>query len=465
MNNKINLTDKKSLEIESLIRSYIKETDYNKIELIGVFFHEFMIYATNYYIIKNSNENYPQDIKFPFLNSDYIKNTPQIKFDHIKNNKKIYKLIEFFQRLLPLKKTIYISSSNSHDIKQFILKHLFKYRFKQVNLNLYLEDWDYQIDILKDLLSNICDLINICDKKDNFINNFIAYVNSYKSDKKVLLEKNSYLLINSNMSIQNRINSITFIQNNKKIISLGHGEHSIQVFDEPIISYGELSYTTDYITYGQNIVQLESTIFKTPKIYYRNSNKILKYFVNKKIKFRTLDKTVKVLYVPTSFSGNIRYGPYRDIEDKDYAKWQKALLNNDYNITYKEHLNINYKIDFRIDKLETKQLTEVMHKYDIYILDYISTASALLFATNKPIIFFDIGLRNLDKEVNNDFKNRVFLQKINLDSNLNNQISNTFNHYNNNNNKQYINTYTQKYSIDKNNENYINIIKQIIGDK
>jgi len=460
----MNNIDKKSLEIESLIRSYIKETNYNKIELIGVFFHELMIYATNYYVIKNSNENYSQDIKFPFLNSDYIENTPKIKFNNIKNNNKIYKLLELFQRLLPLKKIIYISSSNSHDIKLFILKHLFKYRFKQVNLNLYLEDWDYQISIIKNLLSSICDLIDVFDHKDNFINNFIEYVNSYKSDKKVLLQKNSYLLIDSNMSIQNRINSISFLQNNKKVISLGHGEHSIQVFDEPIISYGELSYVTDYITYGQNIIQLESTVFKTPKIYYRNSNKILKYFINKEIKFRTLDKTVKVLYVPTSFSGNMRYGPYRDIEDKDYAKWQQAIFDNDYNITYKQHLNVHYKIDFKIDKLETKQLSKVMHKYDIYILDYISTASALLFATNKPIIFFDIGLRNLHENVKTDFENRVFLHKVNLNNNLNDQISNTFNQYNNN-KKQYTNTYTQKYSIDENNKNYINIIKQIIGDK
>ena len=42
--------------------------------IIGVFFHEIMIYLSNYYLIKNSKYEYKHKIKFPYLNSDYVVN-------------------------------------------------------------------------------------------------------------------------------------------------------------------------------------------------------------------------------------------------------------------------------------------------------------------------------------------------------------------------------------------------------
>lgn len=50
--------DKKALEIEALIRNYLTNKDYKDIDLVGVFFHEIMIYATNFYIISTSDEEY-----------------------------------------------------------------------------------------------------------------------------------------------------------------------------------------------------------------------------------------------------------------------------------------------------------------------------------------------------------------------------------------------------------------------
>ena len=50
----MNNIDKKALEIETIIRNYLIFKDYKDIDLVGVFFHEIMIYATNFYIISKN---------------------------------------------------------------------------------------------------------------------------------------------------------------------------------------------------------------------------------------------------------------------------------------------------------------------------------------------------------------------------------------------------------------------------
>ena len=87
----MNNIDKKALEIETIIRNYLIFKDYKDIDLVGVFFHEIMIYATNFYIISTSNEEYMQEVKFPFLNSDYVKNIPIITFEKQVQREKSYK--------------------------------------------------------------------------------------------------------------------------------------------------------------------------------------------------------------------------------------------------------------------------------------------------------------------------------------------------------------------------------------
>ena len=77
----MNNTDLKSLEIKKLIESSIVYKDHITIDLIGIFFHQLMIYATNFYIIKNNKKNYIGKINFPFLNNEYVKEIPKLNFD------------------------------------------------------------------------------------------------------------------------------------------------------------------------------------------------------------------------------------------------------------------------------------------------------------------------------------------------------------------------------------------------
>jgi hypothetical protein len=456
----MNKQDEKFLEISLLIEESIKNKDSNEIELIGVFFHELMVYVTNYILIDSSVYKYEQELRFPFLNSDYIDNMHLINFKPVIKKKKLfYKFIEYIQKILPLNKTIYLSYSTSRSIKRFVMSNIFKYRFKQVNIGLSLENWDEEILKLQDLLLNISTLMTI-KSPEVFIQNFLQYVHSFSVKENICLNVNDSLLIDSNMDIYNRISSAWFLMNVNKVISVGHGEHSIQVLDEPMVSYAELSYITDYITYGKNLIPLSSSISLSPDIHYRYSELIYSYFDNSPIKFLKLNSEIKILYVPTSFAGNLRYGPYRDIEDQLYLKWQKALMDIDLDITYKQHINVNMDTDFDIHKVETRPLAQVMHLYDVYVLDYVSTASAMLFATNKPIVFFDIGLRNLHVEAKKDLEARVFKKEINFKYDLKSQINDGLDEYNKG--MIFTNTYTQNYSL--NDKSLSQVIDTILDD-
>ena len=71
-----------------------------------------------------------------------------------------------------------------------------------------------------------------------------------------------------------------------------------------------------------------------------------------------------------------------------------------------------------------------MNKYDFYILDYVSTASALCVATDKPIIYFNLGQRNLFNEAEELLKKRAFWVDVDFDKDLSSQINRAIKDFN-----------------------------------
>ena len=131
----MNNTDLKSLEIKKLIESSIVYKDHITIDLIGIFFHQLMIYATNFYIIKNNKKNYIGKINFPFLNNEYVKEIPKLNFDdNIKRKTSaIHKIIKFIQFFFSFSTSIDIEGEGNafFEKKNFIVRNFFKYKFNQ----------------------------------------------------------------------------------------------------------------------------------------------------------------------------------------------------------------------------------------------------------------------------------------------------------------------------------------------
>ena len=357
-----------------------------------------------------------------------------------------------------------VENNVSIDLKKIVLKNIFRYKFiSSTNVKINLPDSLGQLDNLKGLIVDIANLLEI-KNKINFVDNFLRYVESYLSNQPIKCNSNA-LIVGSNARLDVRINSANYLSKGKKVISFCHGEHSAYVLDEPIIGYTELSYCTDYVTYGKdqdfNKLEYAKPLFQLPNIYYRNSSEISKYYKDNSVLNTGLERATKILYIPTLFSENQRYAPFRDIDDSTYREWQESLLKIDLNITYKAHPKNKVEFDLKQDQIERRYLQEVLSQYDFYILDYISTASALCIATEKPILYLNIGCRNMSHEALDLFKKRVFWVDIDLDKNFDVQIENAIKDYNLS-SRKFINEYTEQYSQNITNKVEASILAELL---
>jgi hypothetical protein len=97
-------------------------------------------------------------------------------------------------------------------------------------------------------------------------------------------------------------------------------------------------------------------------------------------------------------------------------------------------------------KINKYYLTE----YDIYVLDFFSTVSNIIIATDKPILYFNLGLMNINPRAMSDFKKRVFWYDVNLGMDFDLQIKDAFDKFYSN-NQHYENTFSEKYCISDDN--------------
>lgn len=427
--------------------------------LIKIFYKELLVYVSNFYIIKNSPFENNSTLMFPYLNTNYVNNQKKLKIKKFekKNNLLNYLKIGFGKKLFMTN----LLSLNKMEKILFATKY--KVHFIS-NAKISLLNIEEQIFELNILLKKIMKFLNI--KNNNFSYNFLKFVMKYiseKNDFQNFKAKNSVLIVGTNMSINNRLVSAIFLQEkSNKVISINHANYPFYIYKEPIREI-EYSFCTDYISFGNYNFskKLKKSIFNLPKFHFISSPQIENIYKSKKIDKINLVKNPKYLYVSNQFNKNHRYGPFRDMDDEIYYNFQKKLLSTFKNIDIKNHPKnfINY---FKAKPLlKKKNFDQILHLYDVYIFDYFSTAFSTAVATNKPIIYFDIGLRNLEKDALDLIKKRVYYFKINLDKPFGDQIKKSLLILKKNNYTKK-NLFTQKYSLNNKNKNINKLIDKII---
>ena len=92
-------------------------------------------------------------------------------------------------------------------------------------------------------------------------------------------------------------------------------------------------------------------------LYFLGSNWFLNFFKalyesNREILFKEVDKEIKICYVSAVFVSTHMYGPFRSFEDHEYLKWQKAIMNLNFNLRYTPHpSSISNHLDLDMDWL------------------------------------------------------------------------------------------------------------------
>ncbi|MBJ11457.1 MAG: hypothetical protein CMG62_00030 [Candidatus Marinimicrobia bacterium] len=395
--------------------------------------------------------NYENEFYYPFLG--YRKR----KFDRFSDLLNISYKKKFISRLSSLninsQKKVGIVNPGIN-LKSFVfllLKNRLKFLFIN-NTKIFIPEFENQLSIILLELKKIFKKYSI---KINFKMLEEVFRNSFKKYKKFNSHNCDIVILGSPVNISARIIAADALSKNIPVLCVDHGNET-GTEDNPAWGYDEQSFCTHFLGFGSNGENaiINSTFMKplhgkVPKYYSSNSSQIMEVYNSSKIINLPNDLiNKKLVYVPNKLMGANRLGPFLSISDEDYIKWQDVILNNFPNITYKIHPKEQSNRMLNNINLVIQPLEECLDNFDVFIIDNVlSTAFANIAATNKPIIYFNIGLGNLTKEAEALIRDRVIWIDIDLTDpgDLCVKVENQRN-------KKCVNNYTKKFCLSNHNQ-------------
>lgn len=214
------------------------------------------------------------------------------------------------------------------------------------------------------------------------------------------------LLVGSLCRLEARLAAAKASAQGVPVVSVYHGE-AFGVVDEPLLGYGEQSYLDTLVGFGRAGWEALATaryarpLFGDPIAYVPSSSDKARAVYSRE-PIPSVDELSEpvFMYLPTLFSGDDRYGPFRDMHDQAYLEWQKELLGalaeaRPGRVIWKRHPK-GRRLDIPHQGVEQvfTNFDQVLSRAGVFVFDFISSAFHLAAATAKPIIFLDIGLRN-----------------------------------------------------------------------
>ena len=270
-----------------------------------------------------------------------------------------------------------------------------------------------QIEVIEKIVRGIISLYSVNIDASELISMFEKFISPFL-DAKIRDCNFDLLLTGTMLCLESRVIAAGAMSQGKPVVAISHGEGDLLIVDEPRSGYGELSLSTSYIGYGQHgklciddSLYMKS-LYDQPSFVSASSNicKVL-YQPGKEIPTLKHFTDPVVMYVPTNFIGTKRYGPFHSLSDVAYCEWQKVIYEQFPHAVYKKHPKDQAPFSSQFTRIERRSLIECLDMADVFVLDCISTAFNLVAATSKPIIFFDIGLRNIHTEALSDIKKRT----------------------------------------------------------
>jgi hypothetical protein len=309
----------------------------------------------------------------------------------------------------------------------------------------YLPNQREQVDALIDCVRGICSQYSIANG-EIVEKNWRDYCDLHTTSVQIS-NREKGAIVGSRMNHENRKIAINFLQQGKPVVGYTHGEICNQIMNEPAIGYAELGYCSVLVDYGDYEDVGDGTynkpIVKPTKTIRRESRSIRKaYRPDVAIKM-TARKTENWLYVPTGYNECLYYGPFRGYSDEAYRTWQRALMEGCPNLTIKVHPKSE---SFNEGKIETRRLEQCVQDYDVLIFDYYSTAMTVGIFTDKPVLYFDIGLRCMSEQFREDLQKRVFVYEIDARVSFVDQIRQAIEQFTQD-AVEYTNIHLEKYSF------------------
>tara|TARA_B100000427_G_scaffold37586_1_gene27209 strand:- start:194 stop:1717 length:1524 start_codon:yes stop_codon:yes gene_type:complete len=413
--------------------------------LIGIFFIDLLkLYSSTYLKLKEIDYalvpkeiitsrlrswpyvGYQQLADFKKYNYDYFGKDTSINFGKKSYDKKTL-YINFF-RMLKIsskhKKNISIAGQSALTTKKHLDVLLGRSHLSSIKVThpwFYVKNCDDQISYfrkhLADLLIKYFNEELALELTNLSLKHIIGSININDEEKSIgidHLQDSEFLILGSGLELHNRMIASEAMSRDIPIINVMHGA-AFGVNDEPIFgSYGEQMYSSKILGYGKGILKhAKSYNFITnheADYIPSNADNISKIFKGKQVS-NPSKKDLQYYYFPTSLRGTEhRYGPFADLPDYLYLEWQR-ILNQIFegNLKTKTHPKEKYAFlyDYVDSKIVSGSFLEVEDSVDIFIFDYVSTIFHEACATRKPVVFFDLGIRNINDKAMEAIKKRT----------------------------------------------------------
>ena len=402
--------------------------------LLNIFFYDILKLFTHILLKDYENRNklnlkefdHLTQHKWPYVSHNEIKQKKIVIQNKIfgKTFESKYKIIlknlyiNFLNlKNLPIKrKTIFLKGVGitKKDLKEFSNLKI-KTLFLQNN-KIYLENYDLQLQKVSSYLNEIIEGNEILCSLRNLDAIIVSHIDSFISRKKIKSKRNlagDIVICSSGIELDTRFIRDQFKKNNGKVVNVIHGGSS-GVLDEPL--WGDVgdNYLADYVIgYGNCYREnFEISKFQKNKNYiYKYRNPLFEKIYNQSKKAQQSNELESNYYFPTTLrGGNFRHGPYQDIPDSIYLAWQDELYKLfGGNLITKMHPK--EKFSFLYNNKQCKKVTgkfeDIMNDANLLVFDYFSTIFVEACATQKSVVFFDLGIRNINKLSLEKIKKRV----------------------------------------------------------
>ena len=241
------------------------------------------------------------------------------------------------------------------------------------------------------------------------------------------LSASADLLVTGSLSrSQTRLAAIEARSDSIPVLSIRHGAHHF-IFDEPYYALTERIFADAKMVYGdieqqRAIGTLGETVdlMGRPVHLFSRTDPLVKQFRESGPIFPGSSlRGARVLYIATDCSEK-RYGPFHDVHPATYMQWQMKLLTWLEEQTGERPLirfhpkRRSRRYDLPNYKIVDGDLGKALGRADAYAIDYAATTLAYVNATNKPVLFFDPGLRRLHSSARDLIRGRCHYTRVKM---------------------------------------------------
>lgn len=412
------------LSVIDVLDSYEKDIRF-KGESLGniysVFFHDLVIHFSGILIQRETAGSVRDIVRFPFVGREYALSPGLIDLNLVRETSARESINTKLRQIRLLSLAIGNSIPLGYKQDYWLSKFLNLFGEFQKPAKVFIDDLGFQLDNLCECIYDICSQHSILNP-DSIRRNWIEYV-SHHSIKDLIPVESKILLVGNRQDLQNRKLAHNYLEQGKEVIAFTHGEIASTIFDEPMYRYAERGLCSTLVEYGEppSLEQREEIMIEPKRTLYRNSLVARSiYRPSSNITSKKLD-CVKLLYIPTMYVGNHIYGPFHAYPDPVYWEWHSAIFRLLPSVVFKAHPKSRGSLNLP-GREENRWLDDCINDYDVLMLDYVATSTALAMLTDKPVIFFDIGLRRAKDDFMRVIKERCHYVTIDINGNLDLQL-------------------------------------------